>query len=143
MFLFAAVFACIEFFSCNDSGENPVPETTVNISLNINGAQYSALQSPGGFVYLTGGVAGIFLYRFDSQTFYAYDRYCPCGNGHRPLVYDEKSRCLLHSDTLRDCNSKYSVLLHGAVISGESKFPLKEYQTVSTAGIVRITNGIY
>ena len=137
---FFAVCVFCTLLSCGENPENPVPDLAVGFSVNIAFAQYAALQSPGGHAFLTGGVYGVFVYRSDSQTFFAYDRCCPGGRGHSPLVYDEKSKCMHHSDTLKDCNSRFSVLLHGAVVKGDSKFPLKEYSAVLGGSTLRISN---
>jgi hypothetical protein len=141
MFSAAAFFLCI-FFSCAEK-DSPLPERYVNISVNLNEAGFKSLQTPGGYAYLTGGNAGIFVFRFDNSIFYAYDRACPNGVNETPLVFDDKTKTLCHTDTVNNCNSRFSVLLHGAVCYGVSKFALKEYDAVLNGNLLKITNNGY
>jgi len=138
---FIAVFF-IFFLSCDSEKDNPVPEIYVNITVSLSDSRFSALQSPGGKVYITGGYNGILLYNFDGRTFYAFDRACSLNPKHAPLVFDEKTKCLCHQDTITNCNSRFSVLLHGIVVSGQAKHALREYETITdnTGNTVRITN---
>ena len=138
--LITAIF--IFFLSCGGEKENPVPEIYVDITVHLTDPRFSALQSPGGWVYITGGYNGIFLYNLNGRDFYAYDRTCCLNTRHAPLVFDEKTKCLCHADTVTNCNSRYNVLLHGAVSSGDAKHALREYETVSDnfGSAVRITN---
>ncbi|MBO7438728.1 MAG: hypothetical protein J6T60_02155 [Bacteroidales bacterium] len=133
------VLFSVIFFSCGHE-ESPVPDLWVDFQVNVNNAEFAPLQNPGGWVYVSGGYNGIFLYNFDNNSYYAYDRSCPDDIGHAPLVYDEKRHELCHADTTANCNSRFSVLLHGAVTHGSAKYPLKEYN-VSAYGIkLRVTS---
>ncbi len=132
------VLICLNFFSCGHE-ESPVPDLWVDFQVNINNAEYSALQNPGGWVYISGGYNGIFLYNFNNQTYYAYDRACTADIGHAPLVYDEKRHELHHADSTANCNSRYSVLLHGAVTHGDAKYPLREYKVIYLGTRLRVT----
>ena len=118
---------CLNFFSCGHE-DNPVPDLWVDFQVNVHNAEFAPLQNPGGWVYVSGGYNGIFIYNFDNNSYYAYDRACPDNIGHAPLVYDEKKHELHHADTLENCNSRFSILLHGAVTYGNSKYPLREYK---------------
>ena len=131
------VLICLNFFSCGHE-DSPVPDLWVDFQVNINNAEFAPLQNPGGWVYVSGGYNGIFLYNFDNQTYYAYDRACTADITHAPLVYDEKRHELHHADTLENCNSRYSVLLHGAVTYGDAKYPLREYQVVTYGNKLRV-----
>ena len=142
LFWYAAPFFAGVFFSCSETAKNPLTEMYVNFEVNLNFPQYKDLKSPGGYAYLTGGYGGVFVYNFNGTTFYAYDRACPDNLKDTPLTFDEKDKCLHHSDTVNNCNSRYSVLLHGAVSYGSAKLSLQEYSAVysSNSGILRITN---
>lgn len=135
-FVFAVAFF---LWSCG-SDDNIVPNAHVDIKINTNYPDYSALQNPGGWVYVTGGVNGIFVYNFDNQTYFAYDRACTCNPNDAPLVYDEHTHELCHADTVKNCNSRYSVMMHGAVSGGDAKYALRRYDVVSMGGMLRITS---
>ena len=110
--------------------DNPVPNRQVDFYVHLNNAEYSKLQNPGGWAYVNGGYNGIFIYNFDNNTYYAYDRACTCDYSHAPLVYDERSHTLRHEDTLANCASRYSVVMRGAVQNGPAKFPLDRKSVV-------------
>ena len=133
------VLISLNFFYCGHE-ESPVPDFWVDFQVNIHNAEFSALQNPGGWVYVSGGYNGIFLYNFDGNTYYAYDRACTDDIAHAPLVYDEKKHELRHADTTANCNSRYTVLLHGAVTYGSAKYPLKEYNVTAYGGKLRVTS---
>jgi hypothetical protein len=61
-----ALFFTVSFTSCNDDDNNDdlrVPNVNTDIDLNLNLPQYSPLQNPGSWVYVTGGSRGIIVYR--------------------------------------------------------------------------------
>ena len=133
------VLISLNFFSCGHD-DSPVPDFWVDFQVNIHNADFSALQNPGGWVYVSGGYNGIFLYNFDGNTYYAYDRACTADIAHAPLVYDEKKHELRHTDTTANCNSRYTALLHGAVTHGAAKYPLREYKVSAYGGKLRVTS---
>lgn len=137
---FALVIFCGMFLLSCGTDDNPVPSRQVDFFVHFNNAEFSSLQNPGGWVYVNGGFNGIFIYNFDGNTFYAYDRACTCDYMHAPLVYDERSHTLHHEDTLANCNSRYSVVLRGAVTGGDAKFPLRQYDVLVYDGRLRVVN---
>lgn len=136
-----AVLSVFCFYSCS-TDDNPVPQVQVDFYIHFNNAQYSALQNPGGWVYVTGGYQGIFIYNFNNETYYAFDRACTYDYHHSPLIYNEKTHCLEHSDTTENCSSKFDVLLQGAVHNGPAKFALREYDVLVYGGYLRVLNGL-
>ncbi|MBO4371451.1 MAG: hypothetical protein J5826_00825 [Bacteroidales bacterium] len=140
--LYIVVFFEILVSGCGHS-ESPVPEVSVDFYIYLNDARFSSLQNPGGWCYVTGGYNGIFVYNFDCTTYYAYDRACPESKKHTALIYNEKTHCLCHTDTVSNCNSQYSVLLQGAVQSGSSKYPLKRYLVRKEGDKLHVVNEYY
>ncbi len=132
-------FCLLVAVSCG-TDDNPVPSRQVDFFVHFNNAEFSNLQNPGGWVYVNGGYNGIFVYNFDNNTFYAYDRACTCDYSHAPLVYDAKTHELHHEDTLANCSSRYNVVLRGAVQGGPAKFPLRQYDVLVYDGRLRIVN---
>lgn len=140
--LYIVVFFGFLLASCEHS-EQPVPAVSVDFYIPLGDARFSALQNPGGWCYVTGGYNGIFIYNLDCSTYYAYDRACPANRNHTALVYNEKTHCLYHTDTDKNCDSQYSVLLQGAVQTGSSKYPLKKYQVRKEGDKLHVVNETY
>lgn len=108
------------FISC-ETPYNDIPIRDVNFTVSIDA---SRLIHTGGYEYFTGGVSGIVIYRFDINTFYAYDRACPYDweDGGRVSVVD-----LVLYDSL--CGSSFNIL-NGYPYSGsKSEHPLRPYKT--------------
>jgi nitrite reductase/ring-hydroxylating ferredoxin subunit len=123
--------------SCHNDEEKPVPEVYVDFYININDPQFYALQTVGGYVYVTGGVAGIFIYRESATSFLAFDRCC---------TYDVDKRCKIQIDTVTNqklvcntCKSEFSIT-SGAVIKAPAKQPLKQYSTTFDGEKVHVFN---
>ncbi len=124
--------------ACN-GGKNKIPYVYVDITLQLDNPEFSALSVPGGYVYITGGFSGIIVYREDRDVFKAYERACP---------YDpECGRVYLNGDSLvltdsACCGSKFSLRYDGAVLKGPSEQPLRQYKTIyyPETNTLRITN---
>ncbi len=112
------------FFNCK-TPENKIPYVYVNFTIDIDKPEFFELNAIGNYVYVTGGVSGIVVYRDGLNDFFAYDRACPfdpeCG---RVFVEDNGYR-------LRDscCNSEFSLTMDGAVLKGPAEKPLRKYAT--------------
>lgn len=137
---------------CNkDNGQqqNDVPNVPVNITVNMNLPDYLSLQSQGGWAYLNGGVKGIVLYHHYDDNYYALERNCP----YQPFddcatVTVELNNVFLRcgkykSDTdttwIPCCNSHYS-LESGFLISGPSRYSLKNYRVSRSGNVLYVTN---
>jgi len=114
----------IALFSSCDENKNPIPNVYVDIYIDLTDPLYYDLQSVGGYVYITGGVNGILIYRSSADEFKAYERTCPYDPDCGKVSVDEAS--LNAVDTLC-CKSEFSLLLDGTVSQGPSEFPLKAY----------------
>lgn len=120
LFFISALF----LINCNTS-ENKIPYVYVNIVVDIDKPEFMELNAIGNFVYITGGVSGIIVYRDGLYDFFAYERACPydpeCGRVH----VDESGYRLV--DTC--CGSEFSLTMDGAVLKGPSDKPLRKYIT--------------
>ena len=113
-------FLCFCFMAC-ETEITDIPYRDVNFTVSINSTN---LIHTGGYEYFTGGISGIVIYRFDINTFYAYDRACPYDweDGGRVSVID-----LMLYDSL--CGSSFN-LLNGYPYEGsKAEQPLRQYQT--------------
>ncbi|MCX6257666.1 MAG: hypothetical protein NTW49_07215 [Bacteroidia bacterium] len=131
--LIASLF--LSFFSCNKKDE--VPYVPVNFSIQLNDPDFSILNSVGNFVYVTGGVNGIIIYRVSGDQFMAYDRTCT----FRPMDNCRVTVEQTHTFAVcKDCCSSKFLLLDGSVTQGPASVPLKQYQTSFNGVTVSITN---
>jgi nitrite reductase/ring-hydroxylating ferredoxin subunit len=139
--ILSIIISAISIFtiqSC-DKEHNQIPNVFVDIEIDLTDPLYSDLQLPGNYVYITGGVNGIIVYRSTSNEFDAYERTCPhdpdCG-----IVYVDRENYTA-VDTVC-CGSEFSLLIDGAVTQGPSKFPLKTYTCIYdiNSNILRIKN---
>jgi Rieske Fe-S protein len=99
----------------------------VNFTIYPNDITYADLLYPGGYMYFTGGVNGIVIYRVDYNNFVAYDRACP-------YDWEDNDSWLWVADdglTLIDsaCGSRYNIL-NGDPIDGPATLPLRYYKTI-------------
>ena len=130
----------IVFFAMSCKKNNPnngVPIIAVDIYLYTNTPSFINLNAVGGWVYVTGGVRGILVYRKSSTEFMAYDRNCtyqpsqPCST----VVVDATN--ILAKDTC--CHSKFS-MYDGSVVNGPASVALKAYNTTFDGSVLHIFN---
>ncbi len=106
-----------------------LPSVYVNITLDLNKPEYFDLNTFGNYIYITGGLAGIIVYRDLDGSFKAYDRACPYdfnANSARVSVTDISLG--VASDTLH-CGSEFSITNEGVPIKGPASQPLRQYKT--------------
>jgi hypothetical protein len=126
----------------NPQGSSPIPNVTVNLSININKSPYTALTTIGGVVNLTGtgvGNRGIMLFRLNANTITAFDRMCSYDISNNNGIVGAQSN---GTGLCIDCGSTYN-LANGGVNTGPSTIGLKQYNTSSfnaTTGALTITN---
>lgn len=125
------------FFRCHGYEHPTIPEVKVNFTIYPNSVNYLDLNYIGGYMYFTGGVAGIIVYRLDYSTFCAYDRACPYDWEDRDawIVVEESGLTLIDPH----CGSRFNII-DGSVINGPSKHPLKTYKTRYDGMILRVYN---
>ena len=109
---------------CENEVDN-FPQVDVNLNLYINNPEFFNIETPGGWIYLNGGVAGILLYRKNLDEFIAYDR---------ASTYDPIADCAITVDSdniiLKDpCSESQFLITDGSVIQGPASQALKRYNT--------------
>ncbi|MBO7624751.1 MAG: hypothetical protein J6S82_05535 [Bacteroidales bacterium] len=118
LWLFLVCLVCLA--GCQTPDDN-IPYRKINFTVSIPS---TGLVNVGGHEYFTGGVNGIVVYRFDMQTFLAYDRACPHDWQRGGRVEVVQSAYLY--DSL--CGSMFKIL-YGMPLSGTAETPLRMYQT--------------
>ncbi len=125
--IYAVLLSNIMFFLSCDENKNPIPNVYVDIYIDLTDPLYYDLQSVGGYVYITGGVNGILIYRSSADEFSAYDRTCPYDPDIGRVVVDNTNFNAIDSV---GCKSEFSLLLGGTVSQGPAEFPLKAYNCI-------------
>ncbi len=125
-------------WSCRKD-DHDIPYVYVDFYISITDPNFSALNSPGGWVYVTGGSKGILIYAKTTTEFMAYERHCP---------YDPEASCsrievqtsgLLTEDAC--CGSVY-LITDGTPSSGPGTAgqALKKYQTTFDGQTIHVFN---
>ena len=126
------------FFLCKNSNSG-IPDVYVNLEIDLNNPDFYSLQGVGNYVYITGGVNGIIIYRKSFDEFMAYERTCPYDPETGVVDVDAARHTAVDSV---GCGSEFSLLIDGAVTDGPSGFPLRFYHTIynSQTNVLLITN---
>jgi hypothetical protein len=131
------IILCLLSGSCKKDTDNNVPNVEVDIYIYTSSPSFINLNAVGGWVYISGGVRGILVYRRSSTEFMAYDRNCtynstdPCAT----VVVDASN--IIAKDTC--CNSQFS-MYDGSVVSAPATLPLKGYHTTYDGNVLHIYN---
>lgn len=136
-FFAACLLISVLLSGCKGYEHETIPSVKVNITIYPDNVNYLSLNHIGGYVYLTGGVAGIIVYRLDQTTFMAYDRACS-------YDWEDTDAWICVADdglTLVDenCGSRFNIL-DGSVINGPAQYPLYFYKTTYDGRRLRIYN---
>ncbi len=136
-YIIVLIITIIIFGSCKKDETEYVPNVYVNFQIDPNSTMYLGLNQVGGWVYITGGVKGIIIYKIDNQAFMAYDRACP----HDPEITDAAVEVESSGLTMIDnyCGSRF-IITDGSVVSGPSKYGLKQYKTFYDGNYLHVSN---
>ncbi len=116
--------------------DSTIPNTYVDIYIDVTSTQYSGLSSVGGWVYLTGGEQGIIVYRKSIDEFSALDRSCSLQSDSCERVIVESSG-ITAIDSI--CKSKF-LLTDGSPFQGPATVSLKQYNTSFNGTTLHIFN---
>ena len=110
--------------ACSKNNDNPVPSVYVDFNIYLNQPSSAALNAVGGWLYFTGGVRGIVVYRLNIDQFMAYDRNCTYNPSLANAIVSVDSSGLMVSDST--CGSRF-VLIDGSVNHGPATVGLRQY----------------
>ena len=131
---FIALFLCQ---ACGKYIHPTIPNVFVDITISMGDANYYKLNHHGGYLYLTGGVSGIIVYRLNDYTFKAYDRACPYDWENRDSwLWVEASGLTVYDSC---CDSRFNII-DGTVVNGPANLPLKYYKATFDGMLLRIHN---
>ena len=133
LLLFA--FSILSSSDKNEKQQGLIPNVYVSFELYPNSINPIPVST---WIYVNDeGYKGIIVYRYDQNTFLAYERCCP---------YDPEKNCAIveadeSSITAVDscCMSRF-LLTDGSPYSGPATLPLKQYQTYYDGMVLRVYN---
>lgn len=117
--------------------EGEIPYVEVNFDVSLSDPSFVDLNAVGGWVYVSGGVLGIIIYRKSQNEFMAYERNCP----YKPD--DSCSRIAVDASNVKakdDCCGSVFSLIDGTVLNGPSTRPMKQYATSLISTTVHVQN---
>jgi hypothetical protein len=117
------VSMCAVLLSCDKDDDNDIPNVLVDFIVNI-APNATALNAPGGWVYVSGGVKGIVIYRHTLDEFFAIERNCSYQPSSGNAVTVDSTGIFLH-DT--GCGSRFYMTDGGSVANGPATRSLKRY----------------
>lgn len=117
--------------------EDQIPNAYVNFYIDVTSTQYIGLNNVGGYVYLTGGVRGIIVYRRSVDEFIAYERNCPYQPSNTCALVEVDNSAVMAVDSC--CGSQF-LLLDGSIIQGPATIMLKQYQTAFDGTTLHVYN---
>ena len=124
------------FWSC-ETNTNYIPNVPVDIYIYPNLPSYIALNTIGGWIYISGGSRGIIVYRKTLDTFVALDRNCSFDPSEDCATVEVDPSNIFATDTC--CGSQF-LLLDGQVTNAPAVFPLKQYNTYFDGNLLHIYN---
>lgn len=128
----------------NNVAEN-IPTGPVNITIDLNLADYQHLVVPGGFSYFEGGVRGVLLIHDYDDNWYAYERTCawePVNTCSKIWVDTQGLQMKCGNQTAtgftRCCESQF--FFNGFPSRGPARGPLARYRVSRAGNLLQIYN---
>jgi len=127
---------CLLFFSCQKE-EDYIPNVVVDIDLNLTLPEFSDLQTVGNYIFITGGVKGVIVYRQSFDSYNTYDRNC----SFEPSLACARIDSVNSSIAIcKCCNSMFLLEQNGETIDGPALLPLKQYPNNLSGDFLYIYN---
>ena len=127
-------------FSCSGEDEkenNLLPEVPVDEIIFLNNPEYINLQVPGGWAYSQGGISGIIIYHYSTNTYIAFERSAP------HLSPQVCSKMTVKNGIIMFCtcdDSEFNIL-NGAPLTEGVNYQARQYRVATTSSsTLRITN---
>jgi len=117
----------LTFISCNSNDGDEydlLPNIPVNQTIFLNNPEYINLQVVGGWAYTQGGVSGIIVYHYGTNSYVAFERSAP------HLTPEACSRMTVENGIIMFCkcdNSEFSIL-DGSPQTDDLKYAARQYR---------------
>jgi hypothetical protein len=103
-----------------------IPNVNVDVYVYLTQPSNIALNSIGGWVYVSGGVKGIIVFKKSSNEFAAYERACPYDPSVSAAIIEVDSSNVIGID--HNCGSQFS-LFDNSILQGPTSRGMKMYYT--------------
>lgn len=124
--LLSALFALLLILACRKDGSTDnIPNVAVEIYIPLSLPEFTALNSIGNYVLVSGGYRGIIVFRKSLTEFAAYERACPFDPTAAGSLVEPDSGNVSGVD--RKCGSEF-LFYDGSVLNGPATRPLKQYR---------------
>jgi hypothetical protein len=135
--LLTAIILLLGVNSCSKK-ETPVPYSSINFTIDLDLPQYSKLQTPDNWLYVTGGINGLIIFNTGNGTsnpFVVFDRTCTYNpsNGYVKV----NSNNVYATDST--CGSVFNII-NGGVQHSPATVPLKQYNCTFDGVNLTVTN---
>lgn len=122
----AVLLVLLHNTSCKKDGAmDNIPNVAVEIYIPLSLPEYTALNSIGNYILLSGGYRGIIVYRKSLTEFAAYERACPFDPTAAASLVEPDSGNVSGVDL--NCGSEF-LFYDGSVLNGPATRPLKQYR---------------
>ncbi len=139
--IISVVLLCVLAVACKKKAQkvqdNGVPYVPINITIYPNDPLNFKIQTPGGWMYFSGGANGLVVYRKTSTEFVVLDR----TSTYLPDDYNARVKVQSDAFTLKDTisGSKWQII-DGVVMSGPATLALRLYNNSYDGNALKITN---
>lgn len=120
-----------------ENKRNEIPVVAVYFVINPNSTEYLELNPVNGWVPVTGGYAGIIIFRKSLNEFMAFERACPYDWEQADARLEVESGGI--TTACPHCGSKF-IMLDGSPYQGPSPYPMKQYQTSYDGTVLIVSN---
>ena len=122
---------------CKKQDYANIPNVYVDINIDVTSTIYMELNHVGGWLYLTGGVKGILVYRSSVDEFMTFERCCTYDADVSEARIEVDSTDVMLVD--KACGSVF-LILDGSIITGPATIALKRYRNNFDGTYLRIYN---
>jgi hypothetical protein len=132
-----SLYSLFFLLACGDNTAiTPIITVPINKIIDLNNLPYQRLQFDNGYVYETGGLRGLLIYRKNATTYYVYDRACTYNlqNSCEKIEVDGSGFFLFDAC----CKSKFD--WEGQPTAGVARTNLVRYQTSLSGSLLYINN---
>ena len=124
------------FISDSCKKEDVIPNVYVHEEIYLSDPANVNLNAVGGWIYSSGGVRGIIVYRKSNDEFLAYERNCTYKPSNDCAKVSVDASNIVAVDTC--CDSKFQ-LLDGSVSDGPASYSLKQYTASYDPALSKLT----
>lgn len=121
----------------DDNGCAILPVVSVNQTIFLNDPEYINLQVVGGWAYSSGGISGIIIYHYSTNSYIAFERSAP----HLSAQYCSKMTVKNGIIMFCSCDDSEFNILNGAPLTDGIEYSARQYRvSLVNSSTLQITN---